>query len=100
MPAGGFVHASGSVDPVPSHVYAAGSVPPFVAALLVSVKVPLELPAVGVTETPLDAAPAPSVFVAVTVQLYVVPFVRPVTVIGLPVPVAVTETPFATQVTV
>jgi len=38
-----------------------------------------------------DAAPVPTSFVAVTVQMYAVPFVRPVTVIGLMVPVAVSE---------
>ena len=36
-----------------------------------------------------DAVPVPTALVAVTVKEYVSPFVRPVTVIGLPVPVAV-----------
>jgi hypothetical protein len=36
-----------------------------------------------------DAAPTPALFVAVTLKLYVVPLVSPVTVIGLPVPVPV-----------
>ena len=37
-----------------------------------------------------EAGPIPAEFVAVTVNVYVVPFVSPVTVIGLPEPVAVT----------
>ena len=36
-----------------------------------------------------DAAPVPAELVAVTVKVYDVPFVRPVTVIGLALPVAV-----------
>ena len=36
-----------------------------------------------------DAAPVPIAFVALTVKVYAVPFVRPVTVIGLAAPVAV-----------
>ena len=36
-----------------------------------------------------DGGPAPAAFVAVTVNVYAVPFVSPSTVIGLPVPVAV-----------
>ena len=43
----------------------------------------------GVTETVLDAVPAPDAFVAFTEQLYAVPFVIPETLIGLAVPVAV-----------
>jgi len=74
------------VDPVPSQVYAAGSVPSFVAALLVRVKLAVELLAAGVTEALAEAAPVPSALVAVTEQEYVVPLVRPVTVIGLTVP--------------
>jgi hypothetical protein len=35
-----------------------------------------------------DAGPAPAAFVAVTVNVYAVPFVKPVTVIGPPVEVA------------
>jgi hypothetical protein len=43
----------------------------------------------GVTEfDAADAALTPSALAAVTVQLYAVPFVRPVTVIGLPAPLA------------
>jgi hypothetical protein len=37
-----------------------------------------------------DAGPTPLPFLAETVQPYAIPFVRPVTVIGLPVPVCVT----------
>src|SRR6185295_3415861 len=40
----------------------------------------------GVTDTALDAGLVPRLLVAVTVQLYSVPLVRPVTVIGLAVP--------------
>ena len=36
-----------------------------------------------------DAGPVPIALVAVTVKVYAVPFVRPVTVIGLDAPVAV-----------
>jgi hypothetical protein len=36
-----------------------------------------------------DAGPVPIALVAVTVKVYVVPFVKPVTVIGLDAPVAV-----------
>ena len=36
-----------------------------------------------------EAAPLPAVFVAVTLKLYGVPLVRPVTTMGLAVPVAV-----------
>ena len=36
-----------------------------------------------------EAVPVPAVFVAVTVKVYGVPFVRPVTTMGLAVPVAV-----------
>ncbi len=36
-----------------------------------------------------DAGPVPAEFVAVTVKVYAVPFARPGTVIGDPVPVAV-----------
>ena len=45
-----------------------------------------------------DAAPVPTAFVAVTVKVYGVPFVSPVTVMGLPVPVAVI--PLGFEVTV
>ena len=38
-----------------------------------------------------EAAPVPVALVAVTENVYAVPFVRPVTVIGLAVPVAVTQ---------
>ena len=36
-----------------------------------------------------EAAPVPAAFVAVTVKVYVVPLISPVTVIGLAVPVPV-----------
>ena len=37
---------------------------------------------------PAEGALGPKAFVAVAVQVYVLPFVRPVTTIGLPAPVA------------
>jgi hypothetical protein len=43
----------------------------------------------GVTLTEPDAGPAPALFPAWTEQLYEVPPVRPVTVIGEPLPLAV-----------
>ena len=44
----------------------------------------------GTTELDVpDAAPVPTAFVAVTVKVYAVPFVKPVTVIGELPPVAV-----------
>jgi len=47
-------------------------------------------PVVGVTELEAaEAGPVPTAFVAVTVNVYAVPLVKPVTVIGLVVPVAV-----------
>jgi hypothetical protein len=56
---------------------------------------------VGVTDTPADASLVPALFVAVTEQEYVVPFVRFETVIGLAVPVPVrVAAPVAEQVTV
>ena len=51
----------------------------------------------GVTDTVPDAAPVPAAFVAVTEQVYAVPFVRPDTVIGLAVPVPVIVAPEAVQ---
>lgn len=54
----------------------------------------------GVTDTDADAAPVPIAFVAVTLQLYEVPLVRPVTEMGLAVPLAVFEVPDAMHVTV
>jgi hypothetical protein len=45
-----------------------------------------------------DAGPVPAVFVAVTVKVYAVPLVSPVTVIGLAVPLA--EMPAGLEVTV
>ena len=44
----------------------------------------------GVTDAELDAALDPTALFALTVQAYALPFVRPVTTIGLDVPVAVT----------
>jgi hypothetical protein len=53
----------------------------------------------GVTELlAADAGPIPTAFVAVTVKVYGVPFVRPVTVIGLPVEVAENPPEFAIAV--
>ena len=48
------------------------------------------MPTAGVTELDAEEAePVPALLVAVTVKVYAVPFVRPVTVIGLAEPVAV-----------
>jgi hypothetical protein len=55
----------------------------------------------GATETEFDGAdagPVPAAFVAVTVKVYAVPLVSPVTVIGLAVPLA--EMPLGLEVTV
>lgn len=43
----------------------------------------------GVTEAPAEAALVPALLVAVTVQEYVVPLDKPLTTIGLPVPLFV-----------
>lgn len=73
--------------------FAAGAVkvtvaPPFPATAVTPVGVPGT--ETGVTPADgRDAVPVPSTFVAVTVNVYAVPFVNPVTVIGLAVPVAV-----------
>jgi len=61
--------------------------------ILLMVGAPGLLPDVvtGITSTVPEAAPVPALFVAVTLQLYFQPLVRPVTVIGLTVvPVFVT----------
>ena len=48
----------------------------------------------GITEDEaLEALPVPTLFVAVTVKVYAVPLVRPVTVIGEVLPLAVTAEP-------
>ena len=52
-----------------------------------------EVEPVGVTVTAPDAAPVPAELVAVTVQLYAVPFVSAVTPMGLAAPVPVRVTP-------
>jgi hypothetical protein len=57
-------------------------------------------PAVGVAVTAAEAAPAPISLRAATVQLCAVPFVSPITVSGLAVPVAVTVAPAAVQLAV
>src|SRR5262245_1269934 len=49
---------------------------------------------------PADAVPVPTAFVAVTVNVYVVPFVRPVTVALVAVPAAVAVRPPGDAVTV
>ena len=64
-------------------LYATPKVPPGGAALVNAGGTP------GVTLTVLDAALAPTALFAFTEQLYVVPFVRPVTVIGEAAPLAV-----------
>jgi hypothetical protein len=46
--------------------------------------------ATGITGTLAEAGPVPYMFVAVTAQVYAVPFVRPLTVMGDDTPVAVT----------
>lgn len=64
-----------------------GVVPKVCAPGLVKVMV---CAALGVTAVEaVDAEPEPAVFLAVTVNVYAVPFVRPVTVSGLAAPVAV-----------
>jgi hypothetical protein len=45
--------------------------------------------AVGVTELDTEAEPAPTLFVALTVNVYAVSLVKSVTIIGLAAPVAV-----------
>jgi hypothetical protein len=65
-----------------------GVVPKFCALGLLKVMV---CAAFGVTATDaMEAGPVQPEFLAVTVKVYAVPFVRPVTVTGLAVPVAVT----------
>ena len=70
----------------------AGGVKDIVACPLPGVAVPMVgapgAPA-GVTLTLPDAAPVPTALVAFALQLYVVPLVSPVTVIGLAAPLAV-----------
>ena len=64
-----------------------GVVPKFFAPGLANVIV---CGAFGVTEVDAeDAVPVPLAFLAVTVKVYAVPFVSPITVSGLPAPVAV-----------
>lgn len=54
----------------------------------------------GVTVTALDAGRGPAEFVATTEHVYAVPFVRPVTRIGLDVAVPVRPLPLAEHVAV
>jgi len=72
----------------------AGAVKDIVVCALPAVAVPIVgAPGVVAGITLLDAAeavPVPVALVAVTENVYAVPLVRPVTVIGLTVPVAVT----------
>jgi len=72
----------------------AGAVKDIVACALPAMAVPIVgEPGVVAGVTLLDAAeavPVPRVLVAFTVKVYAVPFVSPVTVIGLAVPVLVT----------
>ena len=91
------------VAPVAAHVAVKlAAVPPLVDAVKatvicaapavagVSVGVPgTVLVATGVTVTAEEAVPVPALLVALTVQEYKLPLVRPVTTIGLAVPVAV-----------
>jgi hypothetical protein len=71
----------------------AGAVKLTVACPLPSTAVPIVgAPGTDAGTTLLDGAeaiPAPFTFAAVTVKVYAVPFVNPVTTIGLAVPVAV-----------
>jgi len=74
--------------------FAAGGVNVTVACPFPAVATPIagapgRSPTVTAVEGP-DAGPAPTALVAVTVKVYEVPLVSPVTVIGLDVPVAVT----------
>ena len=70
----------------------AGAVKLTVACPLPAVAVPIVgAPGTVLGVTGLDAAEAgllPAAFVATTVKVYAVPFVRPVTVMGLDVPIA------------
>ena len=62
---------------------------PLLTVALIPVGVP-GVVAAGVTEDEaLEVVPVPTALVAVTVKVYAVPLVRPVTVIGEDVPVAV-----------
>jgi hypothetical protein len=62
---------------------------PLLTVALIPVGVPGAV-AAGVTEDEaLEVVPVPTALVAVTVKVYAVPLVRPVTVIGEDVPVAV-----------
>jgi hypothetical protein len=93
------------VSPAAVHVavYVEIDEPPFDAGA-VKVKLALAFPGVpttfvgapgtvrGVTLTVPDALPVPFSFIALTLQLYCVPLVRPVTVIGLDAPVPVIAT--------
>jgi hypothetical protein len=58
------------------------------------------LPAIGVTVAPTDALPAPCTLLALTLQVYAVPLLKPVTVIGLALPDAVCVFAPAVQVAV
>lgn len=95
--------------PVQDAVYVVMADPPFEAGAVKAIDA-LALPAVpvpmvgapgtpsGVALTLAEALPAPEELVAVTEQLYVVPLVRPVTVMGLVVPVCERLLPLAVQV--
>ena len=65
-----------------------------------TVELPPVLPAMGVTVTELEATLMPTELVAVTVQLYSAPLIRPLTVTGLVVPVATFAVPLVVHVTV
>ena len=73
---------------------------PLLTLALIPVGVPGAV-AAGLTEDDaLDAVPVATEFVAVTVKVYAVPLVKPVTVIGEALPVAVTAVPPPTGVAV
>jgi hypothetical protein len=55
---------------------------------LTAVGAPGTVPGTTLLETA-EAAPVPTLLAAVTVKVYIVPFVSPLTVRGLPVPVVV-----------
>lgn len=69
---------------------------PAVAELSVGLVGTVVTPSTGITLTPPDAGPVPALLVAVTEQEYVLPLVRRVTTIGLPVPVLLAGVPVPT----
>jgi hypothetical protein len=74
---------------------------PLPAVAVSIVGVPGTIANAGVTaDDALDVVPVPTELVATTENVYAVPFVRPVTVMGVDVPVAVTALPPPTGVAI